>query len=56
MPALLQSGAAEHEIFAAVLDALRGAPYVLIVEDLHWGDEATLDLVRFLARRIATLA
>ena len=55
MPALLQSGAAQHEIFAAVLDALRGAPYVLIVEDLHWGDEATLDLVRFLARRIATL-
>ena len=55
VPALLQSGAAQHEIFAAVLDALRGAPYVLIVEDLHWGDEATLDLVRFLARRIATL-
>ena len=55
VPALLQSGAAQHEIFAAVLEALRGAPHVLIVEDLHWGDEATLDLVRFLARRIATL-
>ena len=26
-----------------------------MVEDLHWGDEATLDLVRFLARRIGTL-
>ena len=25
------------------------------IEDLHWADEATLDLVRFLARRIATL-
>ena len=52
---LLRAGAAQHEIFAAVLDALRGAPRVLVVEDLHWGDEATLDLVRFLARRIATL-
>ena len=52
---LLRTGAAQHEIFAAVLDALRGAPRVLVVEDLHWGDEATLDLVRFLARRIATL-
>ena len=30
-------------------------PRVLVVEDLHWADEATLDLVRFLARRIATL-
>ena len=55
VPALLQAGAAQHEIFAAVLDALRGTPRVLVVEDLHWGDEATLDLVRFLARRIATL-
>jgi ATP/maltotriose-dependent transcriptional regulator MalT len=25
---------------------------VLVVEDLHWADEATLDLVRFLARRL----
>ena len=26
-----------------------------VVEDLHWADEATLDLVWFLARRIGTL-
>ncbi len=38
-----------------MLDALRDRPRVLVVEDLHWADEATLDLVRFLARRIATL-
>ncbi|MEP6884211.1 MAG: AAA family ATPase [Gammaproteobacteria bacterium] len=29
------------------------APSVLIIEDVHWADTATLDLVRFLARRIA---
>ena len=38
-----------------MLAALRARPRVLVVEDLHWADEATLDLVRFLARRIATL-
>ena len=29
------------------------APALLIIEDVHWADTATLDLVRFLARRIA---
>src|SRR5918998_120678 len=53
--ALLRGAADQHEIFAAVLDALRARPRVLVVEDLHWADEATLDLVRFLARRIGTL-
>ena len=53
--AVLREAAAQHEIFAAVLDALRSRPRVLVVEDLHWGDEATLDLVRFLARRIGAL-
>jgi DNA-binding CsgD family transcriptional regulator/tetratricopeptide (TPR) repeat protein len=52
---VLRGSAAQHEIFAAVLDALRARARVLVVEDLHWADEATLDLVRFLARRIATL-
>jgi DNA-binding CsgD family transcriptional regulator len=55
VPALLRGTAAQHEIFAAVLGLLRSRPRVFVVEDLHWGDEATLDLVRFLARRIAGL-
>ena len=29
-----------------------GRPTVLVIEDAHWADEATLDLVRFLAPRI----
>jgi predicted ATPase len=43
----------------AVLAALRaelgwaGHPTVLVVEDVHWADEATLDVLRYLARRIA---
>jgi DNA-binding CsgD family transcriptional regulator/tetratricopeptide (TPR) repeat protein len=30
-------------------------PTVLVVEDAHWADEATLDVLRFLVRRIASL-
>lgn len=31
------------------------APSVLVIEDLHWADTVTLDLIRFLARRIGRL-
>lgn len=45
----------------AVLDALLDEldhplhPTVLVLEDVHWADEATLDAVRFLGRRVADL-
>jgi len=38
-------------LFAAVRAALATEPTVWLVEDLHWADAATLDLVRYLARR-----
>jgi DNA-binding CsgD family transcriptional regulator len=43
-------------LFGSVLDALAGygRPTVLMVEDLHWADEASLDMLRFLARRITS--
>ena len=42
-------------LFEAVLEALRNAPrpVLMVVEDAHWADEATLDLLKFLGRRIA---
>ena len=40
-----------HDIFDAFLEDLR-TPTVAIMEDLHWADEATLDLLRFIGRRI----
>lgn len=51
---LLEQGAARERIFAAFLEEIsRGEEPVLVVfEDVHWADEATLDLVRFLSRRI----
>jgi DNA-binding CsgD family transcriptional regulator/tetratricopeptide (TPR) repeat protein len=54
----LQRGAPRGAIFTSLLDRLREAPgtTVLVVEDLHWADEATLDLFRFLTRRVAHVA
>ena len=39
----------------AVMDLLSRAekPTILVIEDTHWADEATLDAVRFLGRRMA---
>ncbi|HVS32207.1 MAG TPA: AAA family ATPase, partial [Thermoanaerobaculia bacterium] len=43
-------------LFAVALDELtREAPAVLIVEDAHWADDATLDFLKFLGRRVARL-
>jgi DNA-binding CsgD family transcriptional regulator/tetratricopeptide (TPR) repeat protein len=38
---------------AAPQDAHDGTPIVMIVEDLHWSDDASLEFLLFLARRIA---
>ena len=37
-----------------LLDELRARPTLLVIEDLQWADEATLDLVVLLARRMGT--
>jgi ATP/maltotriose-dependent transcriptional regulator MalT len=49
----LDAGAPPRAIFSAVLGELgRRPPVVVVLEDLHWADAATLDLVKFLGRRI----
>ena len=56
--ALLDAGAlAAPRIFARLLDCLQRArlPSVLIFEDVHWADAATLDLIRYLGRRLPVL-
>jgi DNA-binding CsgD family transcriptional regulator len=40
-------------LFAAALDAFEARPTLVVFEDLHWADEATLDFLKFLGRRIA---
>src|SRR6185436_18158358 len=42
-----------ERLFPAVLAALRSEPTLLVVEDVHWADHATLDLLKYISRRIA---
>jgi predicted ATPase len=50
-------GASRQDLFGALLAALgrldgAGRPAVAVVEDAHWADEATLDMLTFIGRRI----
>lgn len=51
---LLDAEANRSAIFSAFLGELHHSqsPTVVVFEDLHWADEATLDLVKFVGRRI----
>jgi DNA-binding CsgD family transcriptional regulator/tetratricopeptide (TPR) repeat protein len=51
---LCRAGAAREELFRALLAQVSepGTLSVLVVEDVHWADEATVDLLRFLGRRL----
>lgn len=45
-----------HQVAAAFLQELTtGEPAIVVLEDLHWADEATLDVVGIVGRRIATV-
>ena len=54
---MLDAGSDRHALLSMLLQRLRErrAPIVVAFEDMHWADEATLDLVKFLGRRIAPL-
>src|SRR6185437_5055451 len=52
---LVAAGTRPHEVAAALLGELRRTgPTVLVLEDLHWADEATLDVLALLAARIVS--
>jgi DNA-binding CsgD family transcriptional regulator len=43
-------------VYRRLMDVLRGGQrWVWVIEDAHWADGATLDLLRFIGRRIAAL-
>jgi DNA-binding CsgD family transcriptional regulator/tetratricopeptide (TPR) repeat protein len=56
IPALLNSNADRQAIFTACLAELQKLSTILVFEDIHWADEATLDLIKFIGRRIQRTA
>ena len=51
---LCRADAPREELFGALLRQVSEPDelHVVVVEDIHWADEATIDLLRFLGRRI----
>jgi len=58
LQALCRARPERDELFRALLEQLTGGTggrlQAVVVEDLHWADEATLDLLQFLGRRLRT--
>ena len=54
LAAAVRAGLHTPEVIAGVLALLRErcAPAVLVIDDVHWADGATLDLLRYVGRRI----
>jgi predicted ATPase len=49
----LEAGMTRFRLFQQVRGVLSQTPMLLLLEDVHWADEATLDILRFLGRRLA---
>src|SRR5688500_18920728 len=49
----IDAGANRHGQFEALLAEL-ASPALAVIEDVHWADEGTIDLLRFIGRRITT--
>ncbi len=50
------SPARPYEVAGALMRELIASPTsVVVVEDVHWADEATLDVLRIVSRRVETL-
>lgn len=53
---LVQDGARAHDVVAELIRELRErAPTIFLLEDVHWADEATLDVLRLLGRRVESI-
>jgi predicted ATPase len=57
LAAALDAGQPPDRVAAALLCELERGPggSLVVVEDVHWADGATLDVLRFLARRLRTV-
>ena len=56
LKAVVARGAMPYAVVTALAQELRvRVPSVFVLEDVHWADEATLDVLRLLARRVETV-
>jgi DNA-binding SARP family transcriptional activator/DNA-binding CsgD family transcriptional regulator/tetratricopeptide (TPR) repeat protein len=46
------AGVSKFRLFQQVREVLSGSPGLLLLEDVHWADEATLEVLRFVGRRL----
>ncbi|MDX6571825.1 MAG: hypothetical protein QOC86_981 [Gaiellales bacterium] len=52
----VERGVKPYPVFVALAEELRAvSPTIVVLEDVHWADEATLDVIRLLARRAEAL-
>jgi DNA-binding CsgD family transcriptional regulator len=54
LSAVMAADSQRHVMFGALLDQLAVHETVAVVEDAHWADEATVDMLVYLSRRIGT--
>jgi DNA-binding CsgD family transcriptional regulator len=52
LAAVARNGRPDEIASALLVELDRSLPVVLVLEDLHWADEASLDVLRLLARRV----
>lgn len=54
---LLENSAPPTQVFSAFYKALESLknPTILVIEDAHWADNATIDLLKYISRRISFL-
>ena len=53
---LLQAGADNHLIYSEFLKLIKQPDFsgaIIIIEDIHWADNATMDFLKFIGRRIS---
>jgi DNA-binding CsgD family transcriptional regulator/tetratricopeptide (TPR) repeat protein len=54
---MLDADAARHEVKATLYERLTAiGPHLLVIEDVQWADEATIEVLTYVARRVATTA
>jgi DNA-binding CsgD family transcriptional regulator len=49
---LVDEDAPAVKLFSELLELLTASPHVLVFEDMHWADDGSLDLLRYLGRRL----